>query len=199
MEQRHPSQRVQASSCALPRRTRCHNQLQERWWDKTSLHRQIRLANLKWRMARGQRRTRYRAHRNLGCIQRAVSHQGRRQQLLHSVRNTPECDVPTRVGARYTSHAYCRSSRSNEETSLLAQSLRDHHGLHRQQPLQVAQLLRTTAWRDVVQLLCRNESSDQRREYMDVFRQRCGLTCEVLQLLLCALQNDPCHQSEFQS
>ena len=141
-----------------------------------------------------QMRTRYLKHLGLGSSQLVQLHQDRQLLLHHLVHTKLEFDVPTKVGARYTSRAYYRPIRSNEVRALLVQSLLHHFELHRPKLLQVGQPLQTIVWKAVVQQLYRNENNGQLREYRGASPRPSDPSLLTSQQLQRALQNDPSRQ-----
>ena len=145
-------------------------------------------------MARAQMRTRYLIHLDLAHNHRVLSHQHQELRLRHWGHTKLECDVPTKVGARYTNHACCRPIQNNVAQALLVRSLLDHRALHLQPLLQVVQLSQTIAAINVVQQLLYNESNVPRSVCMAASLQQLDLSDATLQLRQRGLRSDPCHQ-----
>ena len=190
----HPLQTIPSTSCVLPRRIKCHNQLLVQMLDKTSLKIGFVLANLMLRMAKAQKRTRYLIHLDLAHSQQVVAHLVRKQLLHHLVHRKLEFDVPTKVVWRYTNHACYLPTRNILVTSRLVQSLPCHFAQHHQLLLQVVLLLQTIVLKVLVQLLSHIFGNDQLREHKDASLQLRDLASLTLQQLLYEHRIDPCHQ-----
>ena len=142
-------------------------------------------------------RTKYLKHLDPDSNHLVQLHQGQQLLLHHLVHTKLEFDVPTKVGERYTSRAYCLPTQSNEVRALLVQSLLRHCELHLRKLLQVVQPLQTIAWKVVVQQLYRSENNGLLREYKDAFQKLDAPSLLTLQQLQRALQSDPFHQIQF--
>ena len=79
-------------------------------------------------------RTMYLIHQDLVRILRVLFLLDPKLILHHLVHTKQEFDVPTTIGEKYTSRAYCRPNRNNEVLILLVQSLLVLRELHLLQP-----------------------------------------------------------------
>ena len=149
-----------------------------------------------WKMPIAQMRTKYLEHQNLVHSQQVRFRQARQQPFHHLGHTKLECDVPTRVGVKYTSRACCRPNQSSVVLTLQAQSLPRRYEPHLLMLLQGVQPLRTIALINVVQPLYRNVNSDQLREYKDVSQQRCDLILLAWQQRQHERRSDPCRRTQ---
>ena len=145
MVARHPLQMLTSSSCALPRRTRCHNLLPAQMSDRTWLNPQTYRANQRLKMPIGQKRTRCLEHLDLGSNQPVRLHPDQPLELHHLVHTKPEFCDPTTTDVKYTSRACCRPIQSNAEQELRVQSLPHRCALQLLMPLPLVLPLQTTA------------------------------------------------------
>ena len=79
-------------------------------------------------------RTRYLKHLDLASNQQVQLHQDQQPLFHHLVHTKLECDVPTKVGERYTNRACYLPTRSNEVKGILVRSLLHRCELHQLMP-----------------------------------------------------------------
>ena len=194
----HPSQINQKSSFLLPKKIKCHIQLLKHLLDKTFLSQHFLVANLMLKMAKGLMKTRYPKHLDLVPIRQVLFRLVRQLRLHHLVHTKLEFDVPTKVGARYTSHACCRPNQSIAVLIQVVRFLLAHFEPHLRLPLQVVLLSQTTVSKVLAQQWCRNASSAQPHEYMVVFQKQLDPSLLILQPRQLEQQSDPFHQTQCQ-